>query len=109
MERGASPPSRAAVNDVASPRTADAIEILRSAGDADAEKLAALEAQRKELHRKRNELAKEIKHETKKRRRLLNKARGLSNDSLLEVIAARQAKSAQAKANAKPTSERSAT
>ena len=109
MERDASPPSRTAINDVASPRTAEAIDILRSAGDADAEKLAMLEAHRKELHNQRKTLTKEIKNEMRKRRRLLTKARGLSNESLLEVIAARHAKSAQAKAkaNAPSTNERS--
>ena len=100
MERESSPVAHSLDNEVTSPRTAEAIEILRSAGDRDAEKLALLETRRKELHKQRMTLSKEIKNEVKKRRRLLTKARGLSNDSLLEVIAARHAKSAQSKANA---------
>ena len=100
MERESSPVPHSLDNEVTSPRTAEAIEILRSAGDRDAEKLAMLENRRKELHKQRMTLSKEIKNEVKKRRRLLTKARGLSNDSLLEVIAARHAKSAQSKAKA---------
>ena len=100
MERESSPAPRSLDNEVTSPRTAEAIEILRSAGDRDAEKLALLENRRKELHKQRMTLSKEIKNEVKKRRRLLTKARGLSNDSLLEVMAARRAKSAQSKAKA---------
>ena len=85
-----------------SPRAAEAIRILQGFGHEDAERLIALEERRKTLHRQRQAVQREIKNDSRKSQRLLEKARGLSDDSLLQVIVNRASKAqAKAKANAK--------
>ena len=86
--------------DCTTPTTAEAIAILESHGDADASRLRALEERKRELHESRRAVAKEIKKETKKRRRIMEKAKGLSNETLLQVIVSRATTKANAKARA---------
>ena len=91
-----------------SPRAAEAIRILQGFGHEDAERLIQLEQRRKTLHQQRQAVQKEIKNESRKRQRLLEKARGLSDDSLLQVIVNRASK-AQAKASGKAKAKAGAT
>ena len=91
-----------------SPRAAEAIRILQGFGHEDAERLIQLEERRRTLHQQRQAVQKEIKNESRKRQRLLEKAKGLSDDSLLQVIVNRASK-AEAKAKGKAKSKSSAT
>ena len=74
-----------------------AAELLNHIGDEQAQRAAALEERRRALQEERKALAKEIRNEERKRKRRLEKARGLSTDDLLEIAASR---AAQAKAKA---------
>ena len=66
-------------------------------------RLAELEAERKRLVAQRRQVQKTIKNEKKKDKRLMEKAKGLSDAALLQVIAARAAQAAaKAKAKAAP-------
>ena len=94
-------PERAVATDITSPSTADAIAILEEVGDANADQVAALDARRRELFNERRVVAREIRNATRKRQRLLEKAKGLSNAALMEIVAARAARTAQSKAKAK--------
>ena len=78
-------------------RAEAAAELLSHIGDEQAQRAAALEERRRALQEERKSLAKEIRNEERKRKRRLEKARGLSNDDLLEIAASR---AAQAKAKA---------
>lgn len=87
-------------------RAEAAAELLTHIGDEQAQKFAALEARRQAMRDERAQLLKEIRNEERKKKRRLEKARGLSNDDLLEVAADRAAQAkvkakAKAKANAK--------
>ena len=90
--------------DATTPTTAEAIAILESHGDADASRLRALEDRKRELHEARRAVAKEVKKEAKKRRRIMEKAKGLSNETLLQVIVSRATAKANAKARATSSS-----
>ena len=90
--------------DSTTPTTAEAFAILESHGDADASRLRALEERKRELHEARRAVAKEVKKETKKRRRIMEKAKGLSNETLLQVIVSRATTKANAKARATSSS-----
>ena len=81
-------------------RAEAAAELLTHIGDEQAQRVAALDARRRALQDERAALQKEIRNEERKRRRRLEKARGLSNEDLLEIAAARAAQ-AKAKAAAK--------
>ena len=78
---------------------AEVREAVEGLGDASASRLAQLAGDRKALEAERTRLASEMKKETRKRKRLLAKARLLSTEDLLAVVAAR---GAQAKAAASP-------
>ena len=73
---------------------------LENVGDASADRVATMNTRRRELLQERMSITREIKNETRKRQRLLEKARGLSNEALMEIVAARAARTAQAKAKA---------
>ena len=85
----------------ASPRAVEALAFLEDVGDASADRVATMNTRRRQLLQERMALSREIKNETRKRQRLLEKSRGLSNEALMEIIAARAARAAQAKAKAK--------
>ena len=82
----------------ASPRAAEALVFLENVGDASADRVATMNTRQRELRQERMNITREINNETKKRQRLLEKSRGLSNEALLEIVAARAARTAQAKA-----------
>ena len=86
-------------------RAAQAQAILADMGDARADRVAAMEGRKRALQRERQEVAKCIKSEQKKRQRLIDKARGLTDVDLLSVVAARAA-SAKAKSDAKAKVQR---
>ena len=70
-------------------------------GDTNAQKLKELTDQRKQLKRERDRISSEIKKAEKKRTRDMEKARGLSDLDLLNIIASRARAKAEAKAKAK--------
>ena len=72
-----------------------------SIGDTNAQKLKELGDQRKQLKRERARIASEISKAEKKRARDMEKARGLSDLDLLNIIASRARAKAEAKAKAK--------
>ena len=59
-----------------------------------------LDQERKALGAERKRMTREIKNESQKRQRLLQKARNLSTDDLLQVAMTRSAAKAKAKAKA---------
>ena len=67
-------------------------------GDPSSTALKDLAGQRRDLRKQRDELNRQIRNEERKRARLLERARNLSNDDLLSILGSRAA----AKANAKP-------
>ena len=78
--------------------------LLEQAGDARANRVDVLKAEKRGLKAQRAAVAKAIKNEERKRKRVLERAKTLSTDDLLGVVAARaaaKAKIAQAKAKAK--------
>ena len=77
-----------------------AAELLNNIGDEQAQRVAALNSRRRALQEERKALLKEVRNEERKRKRRLEKARGLSNNDLLEIAAQRVAQ-ANAKAAAK--------
>ena len=76
-------------------------DILQNAGDTRSAQIAALKARQKALQVQRTALAKTIKNENKKRQRIVDKAKTLSTEDLLAVVASRAAAKAKAKAKAK--------
>ena len=64
------------------------------------DRVAELEQRRRELQKQRKELNKTIKNEQRKHKRIMDKAKTLSDAELLAVVASRQAK-AKAKPKAK--------
>lgn len=77
---------------------AQARELLEASPDAALSRIQDLEAQRLAMNADRKRIARELKNETQKRKRLMTKARALSTDDLLNVVVSR---AAQAKAKAK--------
>lgn len=71
------------------------------AGDPIAARIAALKEDRARLALERRQVQKDLKANEKKRQRLMNRARNLSNEDLAAVIGARAA-AAAAKALAEP-------
>ena len=59
-----------------------------------------LSARKRDLAQERRRLSKELKQEERKRARRMDKARGLSDDDLMSIVAMRV--TAKAKAKAKP-------
>ena len=76
-----------------------ALGLLSEAAEGEAERISNMLAQRKELKRQQQQLTREIKNESRKRQRLMQKARCLSESELLTVLGALVAK---AKAKAAP-------
>ena len=75
---------------------AAARELLAASPDESKTVMEALEKKRTELHAARAQLRKDIRRENKKRKRLVSKAKGLSEDDLMNVLVMK----AQAKAKA---------
>ena len=75
--------------------------LLQGAGDTSADAVATLNARRAELKREQREVAKEIHNKQRKRARLLEKARGLTDAELLTVVSTRAAVKAKAKAKSR--------
>ena len=69
-------------------------------GDAAADEVAALQLRRKELRQERDAVSKDLRNAERKRQRLLERARGLSDDDLLALVAARAVAKGHAKAKA---------
>ena len=70
-------------------------------GDQGLEQLTDLENRRKRLYAEREALQKDIRNAERKRLRLIEKARGLSDTDLLDIMATRAAAKAKAHAKAK--------
>ena len=66
--------------------------------------LQQLEQRKKALRAERDQVNKDIRNADKKRARLVEKARGLSDDDLMNIIACRAAAKSKAAAKAKATS-----
>ena len=79
----------------ASPRAAEALAFLEKLGDASADRVATMNTRRRELLQERMNITREIKNET------WGNQWGLSNEALMEIVAARAARLAQAKATGK--------
>ena len=90
----------------ASSRAVEALAFLEDVGDASADRVAAMNTRRRELLQERMSISREMKNENRKRQRLLEKARGLSNEALMEIVAARAARASQAKAKAKAVAQK---
>ena len=60
--------------------------LLESSPDKSAEAVAVLNQRRSELQQERRQVTKEIKNENRKRKRLLVKAKGLTQDDLVDVM-----------------------
>ena len=91
------------VADPSSPRSAveRLANLLADArSDASADESQRLRAERRTLINEKRALSKQIRNETRKRARMLNRSAALSNDDLVEVLAIRQQR-AEAKAKAK--------
>ena len=73
-------------------------------GDPAADSLADLNTRRKDLLAERRRVAKAIKNQEKQRQRIVERARGLSDDTLIAIVASRACAKvkAAAKAKAKP-------
>ena len=72
--------------------------LLQGAGDSSADVVANLNARKADLRREQQVIAREIHNKQRKRARLLEKARGLSDAELLTVVSTRAAAKAKAKA-----------
>ena len=92
----------AAVADpAAAAAAAAAMAILGNANDAAANRVADLEQQQRAINQQRKQVAKDLKNEKKKRQRVMDKAKTLSDAELLQVLGARANANAKAKAKAK--------
>jgi hypothetical protein len=84
---------------VADPNAA-ALALLAGVGDLGANAMQTLADRKRALEVQKKAVAKEMKSEQRKRKRMLDKAKNLSDADLLSVVATRQAQ-AKAKAKAK--------
>ena len=75
--------------------------LIHTMGDASAGRLETLAAEQRRLLAERRRVQADIVKEGKKRKRLMEKARSLSDADLLSVIASRAQAKAQAKTKAK--------
>jgi len=75
--------------------------LLGAQGDNRANRVAELAQANRDLIQQRREVAKELKAEQRKRRKTMERAQALSNDDLVEVLAARAKAAANPKAKAK--------
>ena len=85
-------------------RSLQARALLEEVGDSRATRVAELEQRRASLKRDQSNISREIKTENKKRQRLLEKSRGLSELDLLSIISTRAATKAKSKAKASAAS-----
>ena len=85
-------------------RSLQARALLEEVGDSRATRVAELEQRRASLKRDQSNISREIKTENKKRQRLLEKSRGLSELDLLTIISTRAATKAKSKAKASAAS-----
>ena len=85
-------------------RSLQARALLEEVGDSRATRVAELEQRRASLKRDQSNISREIKKENKKRQRLLEKSRGLSELDLLTIISTRAAAKAKSKAKASAAS-----
>ena len=83
-------------------RTAEAIAILDGLEDPIANAVKELEERRARLQQERLEVKKALKSETRKRQRLLSKAKGLSTGDLLNIVVMKTKAQTKAKAKATP-------
>ena len=82
-------------------RAAAARALLEGISDPSADAVAALEERRSRLQAERKEVKKALHNETRKRKRLLAKAKGLSTDDLLNVVVMKATAKSKAEAKAK--------
>ena len=75
--------------------------LLAGVGDEAGGRIAALEEQRRRLAAERKEVLRTLRNEQRKRKRLIEKAKTLTNSDLMEVLGARAAAKAKAVAKAK--------
>ena len=85
-------------------RSLQARALLEEVGDSRATRVAEHEQRRASLKRDQSNISREIKKENKKRQRLLEKSRGLSELDLLTIISTRAATKAKSKAKASAAS-----
>ena len=86
-------------------RAAAARAFFEASPDASADALAALEERRAALQAERLQVKKELRNESRKRKRLLTRAKGLSEEELVSVMIMKA--QAKAKASAKAKSDAS--
>ena len=77
-------------------------------GDQSATELAQLEQRKRELQAQREIVKRDLRNEQRKRVRLMERARGLSDTDLTTILATRAAAKAKAKANAKASAKAAA-
>ena len=85
------------VGEVCAPTVDEAMAMLSGFGSAAANRRAAIEEKRREAAKKRKELTRDLRNEDRKRQRVIQKARGLTEEDLLELLGSK----ARAKAKSK--------
>ena len=86
---GAGAAGGAAAGPPAAAAAAAAMAMLQGVGDQGGNRVAELAERARQLKAQRQQVAKEHKAEVRKRRKIMEKAKQLSNDELVEVLAAR--------------------
>jgi hypothetical protein len=79
--------------------------LLGVQGDNRANRVTDLAQQNRDLARQRQQVAKDLKAEKRKRRKIMEKAQTLSTEDVVEVLAARAKAAANPKAKAKATAK----
>ena len=82
------------------PRAA-ALNAIHAIGDEQGDQAAALQERKRALLAEKKQLNKDVKNEERKKARRVSKAKSLSNDDLLTILASRVAAKAKPKAKAK--------
>ena len=82
------------------PRAA-ALNAIHAIGDEQGDQAALLQERKRALLLEKKQLNKDVKNEERKRARRVSKAKSLSNDDLLTILASRVAAKAKPKAKAK--------
>ena len=70
------------------PRAA-ALALIANSGDRVGDRLNQLKQQKAELARKKKQVAKDLKNEEKRKKRLMDKAQSLSEADLVDILAAK--------------------
>ena len=94
-------PSQTAVDDAGDADTAGVWAAAAVIGDPSAELVNDLEQRKKRLMAEKQQVARDLRNADRKRVRLLEKARGLKDSDLLDIIGSRAADKAKASAKAK--------